>query len=50
MEGRIVNIGEDVTTIVTSDKKIIELNSLFIPIKFVPGDFIEIEDNKIVIK
>jgi hypothetical protein len=50
MEGRIVSIGDDVTTIVTSDKKILELNSLFTPIKLVPGDFVEIEDNKIVFK
>jgi hypothetical protein len=50
MEGRIVNIGEDLTTVVTQDQKILEFNSLFIPIKLVPGDFVEIENNKIVIK
>ena len=50
MEGRIVNIGDDVTVIVTSDKRILEFNSLFMPVNLVPGDFVEIEDNKIVLR
>lgn len=50
MEGRIVDIGKDITRVVTQDKQILEFNSLFIPIKLVPGDFVDIEDNKIIIK
>lgn len=50
MKGRIVTIEKDKTTIVTEDKKIIEVNTLFMPLKFVSGDFVEIEDNNIVLR
>lgn len=50
MIGKITNIGEEITTIFTEDNQIVEVNSLFLPIKFKTGDSVELEDNRIVLR
>jgi hypothetical protein len=44
MIGKITRIGKDVTTIFTEDNKVVEVNSLFLPVKYKLGDSVELED------
>lgn len=50
MYGKIAKIGEEITTIMTEENDVIEMNSLFMPVMFKTGDTVEIEDGKIVLR
>jgi hypothetical protein len=50
MIGKITRIGKDVTTIFTEDNKVVEVNSLFLPVKYKLGDSVELEENRIVLR
>lgn len=50
MYGRITNIGEEATTILTEENKVIVISSLFLPIQFKSGDMVELEEDKIVLR
>lgn len=50
MTGIIMKINDDKTTILTEENDIVEMNSLFLPLKLNTGDHVEIQDNKIVLR
>lgn len=50
MQGTILNIGNDTTTILVEKHHTIEINTQFLPLKFKTGDTVELEDNKIVLR
>lgn len=50
MYGKITNIGEETTTILTEENRVIEVNSLFLPLQFKSGDMVELEEDKIVLR
>lgn len=50
MQGRITDIGEESTTILTEENKVILVNSMFLPIRFKSGDMVELEGDKIVLR
>lgn len=50
MTGTIVKINDDKTTILTEENNVIEMNSLFLPVKLGAGDHVELQDNKIVLR
>lgn len=50
MYGRIAKIDEEATTIMTDEYDVIVVDSLFMPVGFKPGDIVEIEGGKIVLR
>jgi hypothetical protein len=50
MYGRITNIGEEATTILTEENRVIVVNSLFLPVRLKSGDTVELDDDKIVLR
>ncbi|MDF2673742.1 MAG: hypothetical protein K0R09_2007 [Clostridiales bacterium] len=50
MYGRITSIGEEATTILTEENRVIKVNSLFLPLQFKSGDMVELEEDKIVLR
>jgi hypothetical protein len=48
--GRISKIDKDLTTIITDDYEVVQVNSLFLPLKLKKGDYVELQDNRIVMK
>jgi hypothetical protein len=50
MIGKITRIGKEITTIFTESNQVIEVNSLFLPLKFKQGDSVELEENRIVLR
>lgn len=50
MQGTILNIENDTTTILVENHYTIEINTQFLPLKFKTGDTVELENNKIVLR
>jgi hypothetical protein len=50
MNGMIAKVNDDKTTILTEDNRVIEMNSLFLPVKYNTGDWVELEEDKIVLR
>jgi hypothetical protein len=50
MYGRITNIGEEATTILTEENRVIVVNSLFLPVQLKSGDTVELDEDKIVLR
>ncbi|TDT58401.1 hypothetical protein [Fonticella tunisiensis] len=50
MTGVVIKMEEDITTILTDDNRLLEVNSLFLPVKLGTGDRVEIDGNKIVLR
>lgn len=50
MQGTILNIENDTTTILVENHYTIEINTQFLPLKFKTGDTVELENNRIVLR
>lgn len=50
MTGVILKIDDNIATVLTEDNRLIEINPLFLPLKFKTGDSVELEGEKLVLR
>lgn len=48
--GRITKVEKDITTIVTDEYRVIQMSTLFLPVKLSQGDRVELDGDRIVLR